>query len=188
MRLFHEKQGILRLQEAVKERKKMCLEWQLVEWTCTDCIQDVFFPLPVILKMASSSSIHDNSAWQQSSVFLMFTLPQDEKNADNNEGGKKELYSMPKPKTPTYSPSFDALDNVHNILWSPSSFPLPKSLSEAPLSEYLDDCTMSVQLLQAHRTIRRIDCPGSQKQDSKRAKNMILNCFSASQNWMLVEP
>lgn len=46
LRLFHEDQGTLGQQEALKERKKMCLERGLVDKSCVDCIRDVFSPLP----------------------------------------------------------------------------------------------------------------------------------------------
>ena len=42
LRLFHEGQGTLGLQEAVTERKKMCLERGLVKSACVDCIRDVW--------------------------------------------------------------------------------------------------------------------------------------------------
>ena len=43
--VFHEGQGTLELQEAVTERKKMCLGCGLVEWACVDYIREhVFTP------------------------------------------------------------------------------------------------------------------------------------------------
>ena len=38
LRLFHQKQGALGKQEALTERKKLCLERGLVEKSCVDCI------------------------------------------------------------------------------------------------------------------------------------------------------
>lgn len=54
--------------------------------------------------------------------------------------------------------------------------------SGAPLSEDLDDCAMSEQLMRMHGTKRRRNISASQRQQSKRAKtNTILRYLSTSQ-------
>lgn len=126
LRLFHQGKGTLGLQEAVKERKKICLERGLVEQACVDCIRDVFSPLPVIVEFASGS-IDDNSTLHQPSVSLMFTPPRSENGADddNDEEDDQELYITPKPKTPSYIPSFD-------IPCPPSPLPLARTPRKRP--------------------------------------------------------
>lgn len=125
LHLFDKGQGTLGLQEAVKERK-MCLERGLVEQACVDCIRDVFLPLPMIVELVSGS-IDDNNTLHQPSVSLMFTPPQSENGADddNDEEDDQEPYITPKPKTPSYIPSFD-------IPCPPSPFPLARTLRKRP--------------------------------------------------------
>ncbi|KAJ7379542.1 hypothetical protein OS493_015334 [Desmophyllum pertusum] len=107
--------------DAVKERKKICLERGLVEQACIDCIRDVFSPLPVIAELASGS-IDDNS------VSTMFTPPQSEKGAedDDDEDNDQELFITP--KTPTYFPSFD--DTPYSCPRSP--LPLARTPRKRP--------------------------------------------------------
>ena len=106
LHLFHEGQGTLRFQEAVTERKKMCLERGLVERACVGCIRDVFSPLPVIVELANGS-IGSNSVRHQPGVSLMFSPPQSENGADDEEEDEREMYITQRPKTPSYMPSYD---------------------------------------------------------------------------------
>lgn len=100
LRLFHENQGTLGRQEALTERKKICLERGLVEKSCVDCIRDVFSPLPIIVENAKNIS---------PSVSFMFTPPESENGAGdpNEDEGSDEMCVSQKPKTPSYIPSFD---------------------------------------------------------------------------------
>ena len=96
--MFHQNQGTLGKQEALAERKKLCLEGGLVEKSYVDCIRDVFSPLPVIVQLARVSS-ENNSA----SVPVLFTPPESEKGADNydEEEDDDEMCMSQKPKTPS---------------------------------------------------------------------------------------
>ena len=110
LRLFHEGQGTLRLQEAVQQRKRMCLERRLVERACVDCIRDVFSPLPVIVELATGSDMSNNdSALDHPSVSMELTPPGSERGADNNNDDEDDqwMFITPKPKTPSYTPSSD---------------------------------------------------------------------------------
>jgi len=102
--VFHQNQGTLGKQEALAERKKLCLERGLVKKSCVECIRDVFSPWPVIVPLARVSS-ENNSA----SVPVLFTPPESEKGADNydEEEDDDEMCMSQKPKTPSYLPSFD---------------------------------------------------------------------------------
>ena len=130
LRLFHENQGTLGQQEALKERKKMCLERGLVDNICVDCIRDVFSPLPLIVELASTN-VENNSP----SVFLMFTPPESENGVEdhNEEEDDDETCISQKPKTPNYIPSFD-------FPCAPSPIPLATNprkrprLTQTPLS------------------------------------------------------
>ena len=129
LRLFHENQGTLG-QEALKERKKMCLERGLVDKSCVDCIRDVFSPLPLIVELASTN-VDNNSP----SVFLMFTPPEIENGVEdhNEEEDDDETCISQKPKTPSYIPSSD-------FPCAPSPIPLATNprkrprLTQTPLS------------------------------------------------------
>lgn len=78
LRLFHENQGTLGRQEALKERKKMCLERGLVNKSCVDCIINVFSRLPVIVELASANAENNRPC-----VSLMFTPRQSENGVED---------------------------------------------------------------------------------------------------------
>ena len=122
LRLFHQNQGTLGTQEALTERKKLCLERGLVEKSCVDCIRDVFSPLPVIVQSASVSA-ESNST----SVPVLFTPPESEKGAEDydEEEDDDELCISQKPKTPSYIPSFD-------FPCAPSPIPLARTPRKRP--------------------------------------------------------
>ena len=122
LRLFHQNQGTLGTQEALTERKKLCLERGLVEKSCVDCIRDVFSPLPVIVQLASVSA-ENNSV----SVPVLFTPPESEKGAEDydEEEDDDELCISQKPKTPSYIPSFD-------FPCAPSPIPLARTPRKRP--------------------------------------------------------
>ena len=122
LRLFHENQGTLGRQEALKERKKMCLERGLVDKSCVECIRDVFSPLPVIVELAST-----NAENNRPSVSLMFTPPESENGVEdhNEEEDDDETCISQKPKTPSYIPSFD-------FPCAPSPIPLATNPSKRP--------------------------------------------------------
>jgi len=135
--LFHEGQGTLGLQEAVTERKKMCLERGLVERACVDCIRDVFSPLPVIVELASGS-IDGNSVRHQPGVSLMFTPSQSENGSDVNEEDEQEMYITQRPKTPSYMPSYDT---SFDFPCPPSPSPLARTPRKRPC---LDESQSSI--------------------------------------------
>ena len=122
LRLFHQNQGTLGTQEALTERKKLCLERGLVEKSCVDCIRNVFSPLPVIVQLASVSADNDSA-----SVPVLFTPPESEKGAEDydEEEDDDELYISQKPKTLSYIPSFD-------FLCAPSPIPLARTPRKIP--------------------------------------------------------
>jgi len=104
LRVFHQNQGTLGKQEALAERKTLCLERGLVENSCVDCIRHVFSPFPVIVPLARVSSENNNA-----SVPVLFTPPESEEGADNydEEEDDDEMCMLQRPKTPSYIPSFD---------------------------------------------------------------------------------
>ena len=137
-RLFHEGQGTLGLQEAVTKRKKICLERGVVERACVDCIRDVFSPLPVIVELASGS-IDGNSVRHQPGVSLMFTPPQSENGADDNEEDDRRCTSRKDPKRlPTCLPT--TLHSTFRVHRRPSLWPGPreKDLALTKASRPLD--------------------------------------------------
>ena len=113
LRLFHENQGMLGQQEALKERK-MYLEHRLVEKSCIDCIRDVFSPLPIIVGFAS-----ENAKNISPSVSLMFTPPESENSTKdhNKEEDNDETCVSQKLKTPPYIPTFDFPSHCHPSRW-----------------------------------------------------------------------
>ena len=107
LRLFHQGQGTLPLKEAVQERKRMCLErW---ESACVDSIRDIFSPLPVIVALARGGYINkSDSPSEHPSVSMELTPPESERRVDNNDDEDDEwMFVRRKPKTPSYTPSFD---------------------------------------------------------------------------------
>jgi len=110
----------------------MCLERGLVERACVDCIRDVFSPLPVIVELASGS-IDGNSVRHQPGVLQMFTPPQSENGADDDEEDEQEMYITQKPKTPSYMPSYDT---SFDFPCPPS--PLPRGTQRKMLSKILE--------------------------------------------------
>lgn len=126
LRLFHQGQGTLQLKKAVQERKRMCLERRLVESTCVDSIRDVLFsPLPVIVELATGGDTNNNdSALDYPSVSMELNPPGSERDADNNNDDEDDewMFVTRKPKTPSYSPSFDI-----PYTFPPSPFPAAQS-------------------------------------------------------------
>ena len=109
LRLFHEGQGTLKLKEAVQERKRMCLDRSLVESACVDSIRDVFSPLPVIVELARGGYVNNSdNASEHPSVSMELTPPESERGAENyNDEDDEWAFVRRKPKTPSYTPSFD---------------------------------------------------------------------------------
>ena len=80
LHLFHQNQETLGKQEALTERKKLCLGHELEEKSCIDSMKDVFSPLPMIAQLASVSQQRATVP-----VSVLFTPPESKKGTDDKD-------------------------------------------------------------------------------------------------------
>ena len=91
LRNYHERHGTMKLPGAVKERKRLCLNNQLVDPSCVNLIRDLCSPMPVIHQPPASQ-------W-------FGTPPRSSQSTAEEEEGQ---VSFPTPKTPSYKPHHDS--------------------------------------------------------------------------------
>ena len=176
LRAFHEGQGTLRLQVAVEQRRKICLERGWVEPTCVNCVRDVYSPLPMIIGGSNGGEV----------------MPAPTTSADGSD--EEDDTVVDPPKTPSYKPispepclmctppvtprqqavTFDDEDDDEHQL-----FVTPKTPSYVPRPETHEDSTTQVRKSSKKKKRKSRGRGGN---PAKKSSNTIFNYFTSSQD------